>query len=121
MNKPFWYLFCLLICTVFVSENNTDTHVIATSTDADSNYYSSFLQSSNKDAIQVQSENYFTEHSDFESGLSFKKLASKFTTTLSFQRDTYFSSLICLNRKRQNNVSIFFSTTQIIFPFHNFW
>ncbi|WP_445722423.1 hypothetical protein [Flavobacterium sp.] len=121
MNKPFWYLFCLLICTVFVNENNTDTYVIATSTDADSNYYSSFLQSSNKDAIQVQSENHFTEHSDFESGLSFKKLASKFTTTLSFQRDTYLSSLICLNRKRQNNVSIFFSTTQIIFPFHNFW
>ena len=121
MNKPFWYLFCLLICAVFVNENNTDTYLIATSADADSNYYSSFLQRSNEDAIQVQSENHFTEHSDFESGLSFKKLTSKFATTFCFERDTYFSSLIFLKQKRQNNVSIFFSTTQIIFPFHNFW
>ncbi|KIX20164.1 hypothetical protein SY27_13505 [Flavobacterium sp. 316] len=121
MSKYFRYLFFLLIITVFINGNSNDSHVTTNINDVSESFYNEFSQKVNNVAIQIKAENQFVEHLSSENTFSFKNTFSKFVASFSFKKELYFSTLIDLNRKKQNSFSIFFSTTQIIFPFHNFW
>lgn len=121
MNRSLWYLFFLIICAVFVKKNSAEATLDLICKHERSSHYNQVLQSNNDDALQVQSENHFIGRLDIENNISIKKHFPVFLAVDSLLREIYFSSLISSNRKKQNNFSIFFSASQIIFPFHNFW
>ena len=121
MIKYFKYLFVLFLFSLCFNQSEKDSLVKFPSSTTEHSNYNQLNKKSNDHAIQNETQIHFVDTSSLSVDFRIVKSFFNFKETSPYAREVFFSFLNKLKEKNLNSTILYFSTIEIIYPFHSFW